>query len=90
MLNISEAEREYMKEMRMLTTDSRGNELLVGLTLEESRFYLKFADARLSSVGMDSDEDRERYLALHEKHEKARLSVIAAEAEARLNSSPRH
>lgn len=90
MLNISKAEREYMNEMRMLTRDSQGNELLVGLTLEESQFYLRFAQARTRSMEPQGDEARDRYLELNDKHEKARLSVIAAEAEARLNQSPRH
>jgi hypothetical protein len=89
-LNISEGEREYLKEMRMLTTDSQGNEQLVGLNLEESQFYLRFSQSRPRSLEPGSDEDRERYLYLNEKLEHARLSVIAAEAEARINPSSRH
>jgi hypothetical protein len=69
--------QEYLKEMRAIDGDNEGNEVLVGLTVEETSFYLKYVEQRVSG---DSDpSDGEKYLKLHDKHEKARFSVLGAE-----------
>lgn len=72
------AERqEHLKEMRAIGEDNEGNKVLVGLTVEETSFYLKYGQQRL--LGDDDPTDGERYLKLHDKHEKARFSVLGAE-----------
>jgi hypothetical protein len=72
--------------MRSLGADSRGNEILVGLDVEESKVYLEYANAQL--LGQHpSEEESDRYLELHEKHERVRLAIICAEAEARNDTS---
>jgi hypothetical protein len=72
------AERQaHLKEMRAIGKGNNGNEVLVGLTAEETAFYLNYAQQRI--VGNDDPIDGERYLKLHHKHEKERFSVIGAE-----------
>ena len=88
MLDITAGEREYLTEMRSLSIDARGNEILVGLNVEDSKVYLDYANARLLDQHPD-DDARDRYLELHEKHERVRLAVIVAEAEARNDTSLR-
>ncbi len=67
MVEHDESERAYMKEMRVLATDPFGREHLVGLNEEESDFYI-----RCSRNRSNTSEDRDRYLTLYEKHERAR------------------
>lgn len=83
---IDEKHRAYMEDMRMLDYDRDGREKLVGLTFEESEWYLTYLDDRFSVDRDEVDrpsEDRERYLQLHSRHERHRLAIIVAEAEAR-------
>jgi hypothetical protein len=81
--------RAYLNEMRMLSTDSAGNEIFVGLTVEESREYSRYInDLRPGSAG--DSEAADRYLELHEKHESARRAVLLAENEARHDKPPLH
>jgi hypothetical protein len=72
----SDAERAYLTEMRALTTDAQGREHLVGLTLEETAWYMGFV--RDEATGRHRD-DGDRYLELHEKHELARFDILGAE-----------
>ncbi|AYN94418.1 hypothetical protein EAW52_10830 [Pseudomonas sp. LTJR-52] len=88
MLNLDEYQRQYMNELRMLTTDLEGNEVIVGLTVEESKKYLLLNP--LMQDSHQSDEEGDEYLRLHEKHEIARREMVLAENEARRNTSPRH
>ncbi len=85
---ISDSERAYLVEMRALTTDAEGREVLVGLTFEETLEYLKLAHTTgasgASSAGARYD-DGERYLALHDKHELARLEILGAEHQKRVD-----
>jgi hypothetical protein len=89
MLNITDSERAFLEEMRALARDGKGNEVLIGLTAEESQFYFDYVNERLVA-NMRRREDGDRYLKLHDKHEGARLAVIFAEAEARGDASSRH
>lgn len=82
MIKLTESRREYLKEMRALTVDKNGNEHLVGLTLEESEFYLNYGTARLEGLHLTRAEG-DRYLALHGKHERARLAVLGVEIQVR-------
>lgn len=82
------SERAYLNDMRMLSTDNKGREVFVGLTIEESEEY--FLLTRLDSNNDGDREKRDRYLELYEKHETARLAVLGAENAARRDPSPRH
>ena len=79
-LDLTPDERAYMAELRMLTTDSRGTEVVVGLNRDESIRYIESSRAYLSGDRQGSNAE---YLALHEKHERVRLAVVMAESESR-------
>jgi hypothetical protein len=89
MLELDEWERAFFVENRKLTTDSAGNEMMVGLTLAESLEYLRYVRDMTPGKGADTDA-ADRYLELHEKHELARKTVLFAEIDARNDTSPRH
>ena len=90
MTTFTDADRVYLNEMRALTTNSEGEEVLVGLTHQETKFFMEFSNKRLSGSQRSSDEDRDRYLNLNEKHEKERLSILAAENQLRNDNQQRH
>lgn len=83
-MDFSPAERAYLEDMRMLSTNSEGREVFIGLTAEESAEFYKFT--RIEAIERSkTSEERDRYLELHEKHEAARMQIVAAEIEARHN-----
>jgi len=82
-MNLTEGEIAYLNEMRAITTDSSGNTVFVGLTLQESNEYHRLSLSR----GGSSYEEGERYIALNDRHEIARLQVLAAESTLR-NTTP--
>lgn len=84
MTTFTDAERAYLAEMRAITTDTQGREILVGLTAEETAFYMAYA-RDMRSAGRNS-VDSERYLELHDKHEAARLGVLVAENQLRVDN----
>ena len=88
MIEFGNDERKHLIEMRMLTKDSNGQEVFVGLTLEETTFYVTYS--RQSLLDAENPKDTDRYLELNEKHETARLRVISAEAQLRVDNPPRH
>ena len=88
MFSFTDDERAYLTEMRAITTDAIGNEVLVGLTLEETAFYMDHA--RQFGTGERDHRNADRYLELHDKHEAARLGVLGAEIYLRNEDPPRH
>lgn len=84
----TDADRAFLTEIRAITTNSEGLEVLVGLTFEETEFYMKFTNQ--GSSESFSNEDTERYLELHEKHESARLGVLAGENQLRIDKPQLH
>lgn len=82
----TDADRAFLKEMCAITTNSLGQEILVGLTVEETEFYMKFSN-QTNSTNF-SDKDKERYLELNQKHEFARLGVLAGENQLK-NDNPK-
>ncbi|SFM64694.1 hypothetical protein SAMN02982985_04820 [Rugamonas rubra] len=89
MLEITAGDRAYLTEMRGLGTDSKGREILVGLTVEESREYIGYLGVRSAGTHASSEEN-ERYIALNDRYEAARHAVLGAEIAARSDTSPRH
>ena len=83
MLDLNDGERAYMQEMRILSTDRNGNEVMVGLSLEETLRMLEHNRRFLSGDRDRNESSRDDYLRLHEKHERARLQVLGAENELR-------
>lgn len=78
MFEFTESERASLKEMRALSTDGQGREVLIGLTLEETERYMAHSRAFLSKNR--DRENRKIYLKLNEKHERARLEIIGTES----------
>jgi hypothetical protein len=78
--------RQYLTEMRAIGIDGEGREVLVGLTFDETAWYFEYSDRKLhGKSGTNLDEDRDRYLVLSDKHERARLQVLGAEIEKRID-----
>ncbi|SPZ07516.1 Uncharacterised protein [Pseudomonas luteola] len=90
MLDLDDAARSYMNELRILSTDAHGQEIIVGLTVGESERYIAHQKDFLNPGKHRTREDKDDYLRLHEKHELARIAVLMAENEARHDQSPRH
>lgn len=87
-MEFNDDERKYLDWARMLSTDNTGEEIFVGLTVNESREYYIFTRPTYRSNG---DKDAlDRYLVLHQKMEAARFEVMGAEVTARDDNSPRH
>jgi len=87
-LALTDEQRAHLTEMRALTTDEQGREVLVGLTHAETVFYLEYGRRRIA--GERSTKDRERYLELHEQHERARQQILGAEIQRRSENPPLH
>lgn len=85
-MKFSPAERSYLEDRRMLSTDSAGREVFRGLTLEESRVFWGFI--RDGAMEIAASEERDRYLDLYMEHEKARLQIIMAEIETEQHPLP--
>ena len=88
MFSFTDDKRVYLTEMRAITTDASGNQILVGLTLEETDFYMDHA--RKFLTGERDRRNADRYLELHDKHEAARFSVLGAEIFLRNENPPLH
>ena len=89
MITFTDSERAFHLEMRGLAKDVRGQEVLVGLTAEETEFYVIHVRRR-SAGNRDRDRaNKARYLELHQKHEFARLQTIGAEVELRRENPTR-
>lgn len=90
MIEFTAGERTFLEEMRGLARDEKGQEVLAGLTLEETEFYVSYTRRRAVGERERDPANRDRFFALHEKHDLVRRQVILAESEARRDPSPRH
>lgn len=88
MFEFTEKERAFLSEMHAITTDGSGREVLVGLTADETTTYMTLT-RKFASQPLRPDEN-EVYLSLHDKHESARIAVLAAENVLRVDKPPRH
>lgn len=80
MLKLQPDARAYLLEIRALSTDQDDNEVFVGLTVEESIWYQNYLEASFSGNTDRLDGSEEKYLALHDRHEEARRTVLAGES----------
>lgn len=75
---MSDDERAFRSASQALALDANGDEILVGLTREESEWLVQdergWLEARQS--GTRQKADKARYLELRDKHEIARLQAI--------------
>lgn len=87
MLNISPEERNLLNASGALATDQAGEEILAGLTVEESEFVL-----RLEKQGADQlpSHMREHFLALRIQHRKARIILSSEKLNFMMPPKPPH
>ena len=90
MFELSDSDREYFTEMRALTRDTQGREVLVGLTFEETVEYVTYSKSSMSGKTTYDPEARDHYLELHDKHQRARFQVLGAEHVLRTENPVRH
>ena len=72
---------DYAKEMGLFTTDNDGRCVMRGLTVEETAWYFNYVRSR----SMPSEKERNRFISLDDRHERARSEVMVAEMELRGN-----
>ncbi|KLN53283.1 hypothetical protein [Variovorax paradoxus] len=70
MLRMSTALRRRLASQNAMAINAKGQEVLHGLTVEESRFVVGCSDGDVLDM---SDEERDRYAGLILKHERARM-----------------
>jgi hypothetical protein len=70
-------ERATLTAFRAITTDEQGREVLVGLTFEETAFYM--ARVRRGPPTIPDLVSQKQYLELDKKHELARLQAASRE-----------
>jgi len=70
----TDKERESLNQLHAISTNTNESEILVGLTLEETAFYMDFT--RKFLAGERNHHNLTKYLNLHDKHEAARLRVL--------------
>lgn len=88
MFAFTDTERAQLNEDRAITKNAQGQEVLVGLTEEETAFYM--AHVRGFRAGVRDNDGKARYLELNQKHEHARFAVLGAEHVLRTENPPRH
>lgn len=74
----------YLHEMRAVAVDAHGNEHLIGLSVEETRWYIDHIASEGDGHPRDPERveaDMERYHELFDRHELARRQVLMAENE---------
>lgn len=86
-MTFTESELAYLNEMRSLSTDPQGRIIFVGLTYDESTRLKAYNDTYMRRHNWN---DPDEYLRLSDKHEAARISVIAAEALVRTQNPTSH
>ena len=89
MFIFTDDERASLGRMRGITRDLHGRAVLVGLTFEETDFYITYRRKFLTPQRDRDRENQRRYLELHRKHEIARLEVTAGEIRLRNESATR-
>lgn len=80
MLKFEPNARAYLTEIRALSTDRDNNEVFVGMTAKESVWYQTYLEESFSGSSDRPEGSQEKYLALHDKHEEARRTVLAGES----------
>lgn len=80
MATFTDDERDCLVEMKSITTDANGREVLAGLTEEETEFYMECV--RCGQRPGDPSA-RARYDDLEIRHQLARASIFAAQNRAR-------
>jgi hypothetical protein len=89
MFTFTDDERASLGWMRGITQDPQGRAVLVGLTFEETDFYITYRRKFFTPQRDRGHEHQRRYLELHRKHEIARLEMVSTEIHLRNENSTR-
>lgn len=79
MLEFQPDARAYLSKIRALSTDKDDKVVFVGLTAKESVWYANYVEDSFSGTADRTNDSQEKYLELMDRHEEARLAVIAEE-----------
>jgi hypothetical protein len=83
------------ERLRLWTTDAEGQEVLRGLTAEETTWYQEYSDKELArrlgssrpwATDAEFEADRARWRELNRTHELARAQVIFVEEQRRIEA----
>jgi hypothetical protein len=88
MFEFTADELAFLRDTRAIATDDKGREVLVGLTFEETETYM--AHRRKFLTGRRDRADRKACIALANKHQKARLELLANEVLVRTQNPHRY
>lgn len=80
MLKLQPGARAYLSEIRALSTDENDNDVFVGMTAKESVWYANFLEESFNGNADRFDGSQAKYLALHDRHEEARRTILAGES----------
>ncbi len=70
-LNLSFIQRRCLNWKNALNFDTDLNEKLMGLTHEESDFFVEMSEAAFGSLELRHADELKRFLELYERHERA-------------------
>lgn len=92
-LDLTEVQRASFSEQMALSTDARGHEIVVGLSREESEWFVVY-NHRIGERGRhEAFADRaehERYWQLYEQHDRERRQVVLAANELQVDRPTRN
>jgi hypothetical protein len=80
---VKETDRAEFEAFGDLGFDSEGHEILVGLSFEETEWYLGVLEKERSGRGLVTDAEMDRKSDLDDRHTMVRLQLAAAEYESR-------
>jgi hypothetical protein len=84
-LDLGPMQRALLEDLRALSSDADGREVLVGLTYDETLAFQALSKAEAANYLASRQtplKDEDRWLRLQVRHSKARLEVAMAEHEA--------
>jgi hypothetical protein len=86
---VKEMDRAEFEAFGDLGFDNDGHEILVGLSYEETEWYLAVLERERSGRGLVTDAEMDRKSDLNDRHMTVRLLLAAAEHQARSNGRPK-
>ena len=85
---VKDTDRAEFEAFGDIGFDGDGHEILVGLSYEETEWYLEVLEKERSGRGLVTDEEMDRKSDLDDRHAMVRLQLAAAEYETRSNGRP--
>jgi hypothetical protein len=83
---VKDADRAEFEAFSDLGFDSKGREVLVGLSYEETEWYLEVLERDRAGAGLLTKEESLRRSALNDRHSAARLKIVEQAHQARFNT----